>query len=47
MEPTVPYTGVVAPDGVMVAWSPTLIWDTPLLETVALTMYEPVETTTT
>ena len=28
----------VAPDGVIVAWSPTWSWDTPLLETVALTM---------
>jgi len=31
----------------MVAWSPTWIWATPLLDTVVLTMYEPVDTITT
>jgi hypothetical protein len=45
IEPTVPYTGVVEPDTVMVAWSPTLSWLTWVLSTVPLTMYEPVETT--
>ena len=37
MEPTVPYTGVVAPDGVMLDWSPTWSCDTPLLDTVEFT----------
>jgi hypothetical protein len=32
---------------VIVAWFPTCTWDTEVLDTDALTMYEPVDTTTT
>ncbi len=39
--------GVVEPETVIVAWSPTFSWLTWELPTVVLTMYEPVDTTTT
>jgi protein TonB len=32
---------------VIVAWFPTCTWETEVLDTEVLTMYEPVETTTT
>ena len=37
IDPTVPNTGVVAPDGVMTAWSPVVIWPTSVSSTVVLT----------
>ena len=44
---TVPKTSDVDPETVIVAWSPTFTWLTWVLFTVELTIYEPVDTTTT
>ena len=46
-DATVPKMSAVDPDTVTVAWSPTFTWLTWVLFTVELTMYEPVDTTTT
>ncbi len=46
IDDTVPYTAVVDPLGVIVAWSPTCISPTSVSSTDELTVYEEVDTTT-